>query len=239
MLRGSGPASSSPSFMGGEPDSTRAAQAQTRRRPCDAAGRLPFVIPCAESRRAARGEGCRSAYTTTRPASATAWPPSWRGTHRLRSRRCLRRTAFPVRCCRWGLPVRSRRRGRSAPGRRAGRRDRDWWAGYRSPGRAAVAARDTANLERSKAEQEASKAESVKKFLQRMLASVDSQTARGRDTTLLREILENAARRVESELADQPAVAAPTVLARRRARGHARDAGRRSASRAKAGPHFG
>jgi eukaryotic-like serine/threonine-protein kinase len=51
-------------------------------------------------------------------------------------------------------------------------------------------------------------AEEVGAFLMDMLASVDPATARGRDTSLLREILERAEGRLATELADQPAVAA-------------------------------
>ena len=62
-------------------------------------------------------------------------------------------------------------------------------------------ARDLAERERHKAIQ-------ISGFLQEMLAGIDPQVARGRDTALLEEILERASRRVDTELRGQPAVAA-------------------------------
>ena len=48
----------------------------------------------------------------------------------------------------------------------------------------------------------------INRFLQDMLSSAAPEKAQGRDVTVLRELLEDAARRVESELSDQPEVAA-------------------------------
>jgi serine/threonine protein kinase/Tfp pilus assembly protein PilF len=61
---------------------------------------------------------------------------------------------------------------------------------------------------RAQAEQEAARAQQVQRFLEQMLASVDPDVARGRDVTVLREILDSAAARVGTELAGQPLVAA-------------------------------
>ena len=51
-------------------------------------------------------------------------------------------------------------------------------------------------------------AESISTFLRQMLASVNPETARGSDQTTLRMILDRAARRIETELTDQPEVQA-------------------------------
>lgn len=51
-------------------------------------------------------------------------------------------------------------------------------------------------------------AEQVSRFLQQMLASINPSIAQGRDTALLREILANAAQRVDRELADHSDIAA-------------------------------
>ena len=69
------------------------------------------------------------------------------------------------------------------------------------------------NLVRAEgAEQEARTAadqsERINEFLQNMLSSVAPEKARGRDVTVLRELLQNAAQKVEVELGDQPEVAA-------------------------------
>ncbi len=50
-------------------------------------------------------------------------------------------------------------------------------------------------------------AQQVSAFLQRMIGSVTPDAARGRDVTVLREMLEDAAHRVHAELADEPRVA--------------------------------
>ncbi len=64
-----------------------------------------------------------------------------------------------------------------------------------------------AQLAQSKANNAATTAARTSAFLQEMLASVDPSVALGRDVTVLREVLDHAARRVESELADSPVVA--------------------------------
>jgi tetratricopeptide (TPR) repeat protein/tRNA A-37 threonylcarbamoyl transferase component Bud32 len=64
-----------------------------------------------------------------------------------------------------------------------------------------------ADAARREAVIEAEKAKQVTAFLQRMLASVDPGNALGRDMTV-REILDEAARTVARDLADQPEVAA-------------------------------
>lgn len=61
---------------------------------------------------------------------------------------------------------------------------------------------------RLSAQQEASKATQIRDFVESILAAVDPETARGRDVTLLRELLDDASRRVETELSDQPLVGA-------------------------------
>jgi tetratricopeptide (TPR) repeat protein/tRNA A-37 threonylcarbamoyl transferase component Bud32 len=58
------------------------------------------------------------------------------------------------------------------------------------------------------AEREATRARQTLAFVKQMLASVDPDVARGRDTTILRAMLDDAARRVESELAGEPEVEA-------------------------------
>ncbi len=55
---------------------------------------------------------------------------------------------------------------------------------------------------------EASKSEQVAKFLGEMLKGVNPANAKGRDTTILREILDEAARRVARDLHNQPDVEA-------------------------------
>lgn len=72
----------------------------------------------------------------------------------------------------------------------------------------AVEARDAEQAARLAAERETEKAVQIQTFLGDMLASVDPTVAQGRDDTLLREILEKAADRIENELADQPEVRA-------------------------------
>ena len=62
--------------------------------------------------------------------------------------------------------------------------------------------------QRRLAEQNQQTAERIQWFLQRMLESVTPEQARGRDTTLLREVLDQAARGANDELADQPEVLA-------------------------------
>jgi serine/threonine-protein kinase len=63
---------------------------------------------------------------------------------------------------------------------------------------------------RAHAESEAARttAEHVGEFLEEILASMDPEKARGRDTSLLADLFAAAASRIETELADQPDVAA-------------------------------
>ncbi len=56
--------------------------------------------------------------------------------------------------------------------------------------------------------QQRAAAEQVSRFLQQMLGSINPSIAQGRDTALLREILENASMRVDRELAEQADIAA-------------------------------
>ncbi|MCA9290043.1 MAG: serine/threonine protein kinase [Phycisphaerales bacterium] len=55
-------------------------------------------------------------------------------------------------------------------------------------------------------------AERTSEFLQNMLTAVTPARARGRDVTLFRELIDDAATRVTTELADEPAVAATVHL---------------------------
>ncbi|MBE7503045.1 MAG: serine/threonine protein kinase [Verrucomicrobiales bacterium] len=55
---------------------------------------------------------------------------------------------------------------------------------------------------------EAAKKDEVARFLKEMLRGIEPSVARGRDTTLLREILERSVERVRSELREQPEVEA-------------------------------
>jgi len=81
-----------------------------------------------------------------------------------------------------------------------------------------VKARESARIaKKQQSAAEASEAEAKKqreaalqtsRFLQQMLASINPVNAQGRDTSLLRDILDSASRRVEKELADQPDIAA-------------------------------
>ncbi len=63
-----------------------------------------------------------------------------------------------------------------------------------------------AGQQAAEARTQALRAEQTARFLQEMLGSVDPSVARGRDTELLREILDNAAARVGTELNQQPEV---------------------------------
>jgi len=60
--------------------------------------------------------------------------------------------------------------------------------------------------ERQKAQTEAAKSQQVAQFLKDMLRSVGPSKALGRDTTMLREILDNTADRVRKSLTNQPEV---------------------------------
>lgn len=69
------------------------------------------------------------------------------------------------------------------------------------------------HLERALASEQSAKraaaeAGAVSTFLNNMLSSVDPATARGRDVSVLREIVDNAAARVRTEFIEQPTVAA-------------------------------
>lgn len=77
----------------------------------------------------------------------------------------------------------------------------------------ADAARKAADAAQRKAVSEAHKSEQVAAFMKRMLAAVGPSAALGRDTTMLREILDDTTRRLE-QLKGQPAVEADlrTVL---------------------------
>jgi len=61
---------------------------------------------------------------------------------------------------------------------------------------------------RKRAEIESTQSREVTKFLKDMLAGIQPSVARGRDTTMLMEILEKAAQRVGQELTNEPAVQA-------------------------------
>jgi tetratricopeptide (TPR) repeat protein/predicted Ser/Thr protein kinase len=73
--------------------------------------------------------------------------------------------------------------------------------------RASQAERQQAQL-RAQAETEADKSRQLAKFLQQMLERTGPSVALGRDTVLLREILDHTAARIEQELSNQPAIAA-------------------------------
>jgi hypothetical protein len=79
----------------------------------------------------------------------------------------------------------------------------------------AEVARANEAKQRGKAETEASKSRQVAQFLKDMLKGVGPSVALGRDTTLLREILDKTRERVSRDLANQPAVETElcTVLA--------------------------
>ena len=71
-----------------------------------------------------------------------------------------------------------------------------------------VSARRRAIIAEQQAQTEAGKSRQVADFLEDMLATVKPSVALGRDTTLLREVLEKAATRVGEELGGQPEVEA-------------------------------
>jgi len=68
--------------------------------------------------------------------------------------------------------------------------------------------RQEADGERRRAETEASKSHQVALFLEDMLQSVGPKIALGRDTKLLREIVDQTAQRLDKDLKDHPAVEA-------------------------------
>ena len=55
-------------------------------------------------------------------------------------------------------------------------------------------------------------ADRVNRFLQDMLASIDPQFARGRDVSVIRQVVDEAAERLDADLGDLPDVAAPLHL---------------------------
>jgi serine/threonine protein kinase/tetratricopeptide (TPR) repeat protein len=67
--------------------------------------------------------------------------------------------------------------------------------------------RQQAQTEKAKAQEEAGKREQVARLVEDMFTGVGPSVARGRDTTLLREILDDTASRVATELTNQPGVA--------------------------------
>jgi len=72
--------------------------------------------------------------------------------------------------------------------------------------------RQEAEAGRQEARTEAAKSQQVAEFLKDMLAGVDPGVAQGRDTTLLREILDKTAARVVKDLTNQPEVEAELLL---------------------------
>jgi serine/threonine protein kinase len=72
----------------------------------------------------------------------------------------------------------------------------------------ADAARARAEADEKKAETAAARSAQVAQFMKDMLAAAGPNVARGRDATLLREILDNTAKRLDKDLARQPEVAA-------------------------------
>jgi tetratricopeptide (TPR) repeat protein len=73
--------------------------------------------------------------------------------------------------------------------------------------RATRAEREQSRL-RATAQTEAARSQQVAQFLKDMLKEAGPRVARGRDTRLLREILDQTARRIDNQLKDQPAVEA-------------------------------
>src|SRR5882672_7939108 len=65
-----------------------------------------------------------------------------------------------------------------------------------------------AEVQKQKAQTEAAKSQQVTKFLEEMLEGAGPAVALGRDTTMLREILDRTAERVGKEIADQPVIEA-------------------------------
>ncbi|HWY29995.1 MAG TPA: hypothetical protein VNX46_04540, partial [Candidatus Acidoferrum sp.] len=69
-------------------------------------------------------------------------------------------------------------------------------------------ARHEAEADKQKAQIEAIKSKQATQFLEDMLQGVGPSVARGRDTTMLREILDRTAERVGIQQTNQPAVEA-------------------------------
>lgn len=65
---------------------------------------------------------------------------------------------------------------------------------------------------RQAAQTQATTATRIREFLESMLTSIDPAKAKGRDITLLVDVLNQAANRIETELADQPEIAASLHL---------------------------
>src|SRR6185369_10589581 len=72
----------------------------------------------------------------------------------------------------------------------------------------AVAAEQEQVRLRQQAQTEAAKSQQVAQFLKDMLKGVEPSVAKGRDTTMLREILDKTAERVGKDLTNQPEVEA-------------------------------
>lgn len=66
--------------------------------------------------------------------------------------------------------------------------------------------RQQAEADKKKAQTEASKSQQVAQFMKNMLNGVGPQVAQGRDTTMLREILDKTAERLAKDLRNQPEV---------------------------------
>ncbi len=78
--------------------------------------------------------------------------------------------------------------------------------------RRAEAARVRAEANEKKAQTEAARSAQVAQFMKQMLAGVGPDVALGRDTTILREILDRTAERLANDLTDQPEVQAELLL---------------------------
>jgi len=74
--------------------------------------------------------------------------------------------------------------------------------------READAARQQADADKARAQAEAAKSQQVTQFLEDLLQGVGPSVALGRDTRMLREILDNTVARLDAELGDQPEVVA-------------------------------
>lgn len=72
----------------------------------------------------------------------------------------------------------------------------------------ATVAEQAQSRHRAQAETEADKSRQLASFLQQMLTRAGPSTSLGRDTTLLREILDQTAQRIDRELTNQPSVMA-------------------------------
>jgi len=72
----------------------------------------------------------------------------------------------------------------------------------------AIRATNAAQEAKEETERQRATAEAVGRFLREMLSSVSPEEALGRDVTILRELLENAAGRIDTQLMGQPVAAA-------------------------------